>query len=260
MAFRILAAGAQREKPNSGHDPLAISGKVVQDAGANALQAFFTPDIKFCFFSMQHSDLERAIALAGLHQAAHCVERIANRSSVNVEAMEPCIYSLFQIDAPDTPSVYGAAGAVAIGMRVLIGQITGQPSRDLEMTRYLISLLKHGRTLSERQDLLTRIGTGIEIIDAKRQQRPLLDIEVLAELAALYSETVSSLEPRIMVRGNPLYLKNSENQNRIRALLLAGIRSAILWQQLGGTRWQILFGRNRLLAAARAYLKRNETA
>lgn len=209
---------------------------------------------------MQHSDLERAIALAGLHQAAHCVERIANRGSVDVEAMEPCIHSLFQIDAPDTPSVYGPPGALAIGMRVLISQITGQPSRDLELTRYLISLLKHGRTLASRPDLLQRIGTGIEIADAKRHDRPLLDAEVLASLAALYSDNVSTLEPRILVRGNPLYLKNNENQDRIRALLLAGIRSAILWQQVGGTRWQILFGRNRLLGAARAYLARNETA
>jgi high frequency lysogenization protein len=209
---------------------------------------------------MQHSDLERAIALAGLHQAAHCVERIANRGSVDVEAMEPCIHSLFQVDAPDTPSVYGPPGAVAIGMRALVGQITGQPSRNLELTRYLINLLKHARTLSDRRDLLGKIGNGIDIADTKRHDRPLLDAELLASLATLYSDHVSTLEPRILVRGNPLYLKNSENQDRIRALLLAGIRSAILWQQLGGTRWQILFGRGRLLASAREYLARNETA
>lgn len=209
---------------------------------------------------MEHSDLERVIALAGIHQAAHCVERIANRGSVDVEAMEPCIYSLFQIDAPETAAVYGPAGAVAIGMRALITQITGQPNRDLELTRYLISLLKHARTLSTRRDLLERIRAGIEIADSKRQQHALLDGEVLASLAALYTENISTLEPRILVRGNPLYLKNGDNQDRIRALLLAGIRSAILWQQLGGTRWQILFSRNRLLSAARAYLSRHETA
>ncbi|MBK1647778.1 high frequency lysogenization protein HflD [Rhabdochromatium marinum] len=209
---------------------------------------------------MQHSDLERVTALAGLHQAIHCVERIANRGSVDVEAMEPCIYSLFQIDAPDTASVYGPPGAVCLGMRALIRQITGQPHRDLELTRYLINLLRHARTLSEQPDQLQRIGIGIEITDAKRQQRPLLDAEVLAALAELYGETVSTLEPRILVHGNPLYLKNTDNQNRIRALLLAGIRAAILWQQLGGSRWQILFGRKRLLSAAHEYLSRHETA
>ncbi len=213
---------------------------------------------------MEHTDTERVIALAGLHQVAHCVQFIANRGKLDVEAMEPCIHSLFQINAPDTQSVYGPPGAVALGMRALIGQITGQPSRDLEMTRYLVSLLKHGRTLSENPELLRRIGISIEITDAKHRQGvnqgALVSPEVLGSLAGIYSEHVSSLEPRILVRGNPLYLKNSENQDRIRALLLAGIRSAILWQQLGGTRWQILFGRKRLLAAARDYLNRYGTA
>ncbi|WPL19133.1 High frequency lysogenization protein HflD [Thiorhodovibrio winogradskyi] len=213
---------------------------------------------------MEHNDTERVIALAGLHQVAHCVQFIANRGLMDAEPMEPCIHSLFQFDAPDTPSVYGPPGAVALGMRALIGQITGQPSRDLEMTRYLVSLLKHGRTLSENPEVLRRIGIGIEIADAKHRQGisqgSLLAPELLASLAALYSENISALEPRILVRGNPLYLKNSENQDRIRALLLAGIRSAILWQQLGGTRWQILFGRKRLLDAARDYLTRHQNA
>lgn len=213
---------------------------------------------------MQHTDTERVIALAGLHQSAYCVQFIANHGAVDPEAMQPCIHSLFQIDAPDTHSVYGPPGAVVIGMRTLTGQITGQPTRDLEMTRYLISLLKHGRTLRETPELLRRIGVGIEITDAKYRQgshqSELMTPEILASLAVLYSDNVSTLEPRILVHGNPLYLKNSENQDSIRALLLAGIRSAILWQQLGGTRWLILFGRKRLLAAANDYLIRHQSA
>lgn len=213
---------------------------------------------------MQHTNTERVIALAGLHQVAHCVQFIANRGLMDAEAMEPCIHSLFQTDAPDTPAVYGPPGAVAAGMSALIDQIIGQPGRDLEMTRYLVILLKHGRTLSQNPELLRRIGIGIEITDAKHRQGinqgALLSPEVLASLASIYTENVSSLEPRILVHGNPLYLKKSDNQDGIRALLLAGIRSAILWQQLGGTRWQILFGRKRLLEAARDYMRRNKTA
>jgi high frequency lysogenization protein len=39
------------------------------------------------------------------------------------------------------------------------------------------------------------------------------------------------------------------NQQRleIRALLLAGIRSARLWRQLGGHRWQLVISRRKLL-------------
>ena len=203
---------------------------------------------------MPYSDQDRIIALAGLHQAVHSVLRIANHGSVDIDAMAPCLHSLFQIDAEDVPSVYGEPGAVATGARQIIAQLTGQPERNMELTRYVITLLKHERTLAGRGDMLAAIGEGIEVAREARGDAPLIDREVIARLASLYSATISKLEPRIMVRGNPLYLQNEENQERIRALLLAGIRSAILWRQCGGRRLQILFGRRKLLDAARAYL------
>jgi high frequency lysogenization protein len=209
---------------------------------------------------MPHSDQDRTLALAGVHQAAHCVQRIANRGSVDIEQMEPCIHSLFQIDADDVPSVYGEPGAVATGARQIVAQITGQPERDMELTRYVVSLLRLERTLDRRRDLLSTIGTRISAAAAARGDLPLLDTEVLAGLAGIYSDTVSKLSPRIIVRGNPLYLKNAENQDRIRALLLAGIRSALLWRQIGGSRWQIVLGRRKLLDNARRYLTESSRA
>ncbi|MBK5930244.1 high frequency lysogenization protein HflD [Halochromatium salexigens] len=203
---------------------------------------------------MPYSDQDRIIALAGLHQAIHCVQRIANRGSVDIDQMAPCLHSLFQIDAEDVPSVFGEPGAVATGARQIIAQLTGQPERNMEMTRYVITLLKHERILAGRGDMLAAIGEGIEAAREARGDAPLIDREVIARFASLYSATISKLEPRIMVRGNPLYLQNEENQERIRALLLAGIRSAILWRQCGGRRMQILLGRRKVLDAARAYL------
>jgi high frequency lysogenization protein len=52
--------------------------------------------------------------------------------------------------------------------------------------------------------------------------------EVVACLAETYSETVSTLSPRIMVTGEPNLLNRPEIANRIRALLLAGVRAAVL--------------------------------
>lgn len=203
---------------------------------------------------MTYSDQERIIALAGLHQAIHCLQSIAIRGEVAEAALRPCIYSLFQLDAPDVPAVYGAPGAVATGARHIVAQITGEPARDFEMTRYLVVLLRHELLLSKEPALLATLRAGLEAIDAWRVQRPLLDDELLARLAALYRDTVGQLQPRIIVRGNPLYLKQPEHQHRVRALLLAGIRAARLWRQLGGQRWMFLFHRRRLLTAAQGYL------
>jgi len=69
---------------------------------------------------------------------------------------------------------------------------------------------------------------------------------VVANLASLYQDTISSFSFRIQVTGDPRHLQNSENAAKIRALLLAGIRSAMLWRQKGGKRWHLLFFKSRL--------------
>ncbi len=65
----------------------------------------------------------------------------------------------------------------------------------------------------------------------------------IAKIGHLYKDTISTLGPKIIVSGEQPYLSNETNANKVRALLLAGIRSAVLWNQCGGSRWQILFGR-----------------
>ena len=54
--------------------------------------------------------------------------------------------------------------------------------------------------------------------------------------------------------GNPTYLQNSHTANKVRALLLAGIRAAILWRQVGGKRWHLLIARNRYQKACQQLL------
>jgi high frequency lysogenization protein len=206
---------------------------------------------------MPHSDQDRLVALAAMYQAGLCVRRIATKGTVDTDLMEPCIYSLFQTDAANVPEVFGPPGVLAAGARELIGQLTGAQTRDLELTRYLVNLLKLERALSARKVMVGNIADGIEEARAKLDHFPMLHPNLLAHLADIYSRTVSQLQPRIMVRGEPVYLNNPDNQNRIRALLLAGIRAAWLWRQVGGSRWKILFGRQRLLDTARGYLKRS---
>ena len=209
---------------------------------------------------MAYDDQDRVTALAGIYQAIACVMRIARTGSTDTAAMEPCIHSLFQVDAETVAAVFGPPGAVANGARQLVAQLTGQPERDLELTRYVVSVIRLERNLSGQPDLLDRIGQGIEAAAAIRDRDPLLHPDILAKFADLYSENLSPLKPRILVRGAHTHLQNPDNQIRIRALLLAAIRAARLWRQLGGNRWQILFGHSRLLREARRYLDRASQA
>ena len=79
--------------------------------------------------------------------------------------------------------------------------------------------------------------------------------EVIAELAKLYADTLGTLRPRVMVQGNPHYLGQAGVVADIRALLLAALRSAVLWRQLGGSLWDFVFQRRAMAAAIDARLR-----
>ena len=103
--------------------------------------------------------------------------------------------------------------------------------------------------------MLDAISTGIE---RAKQQSEMFDIthdNVLANLAGIYGETISQIPPKIMVAGENSYLSSRSNADRIRAILLGGIRFAVLWSQLGGGRWQILIKRRAFVSEAQRLLE-----
>ncbi|MCP3866926.1 MAG: high frequency lysogenization protein HflD [Gammaproteobacteria bacterium] len=198
---------------------------------------------------------DKCIALSGVFQAADLASRIARRGMADSQAMESSIYSLFQINANTVEAVYGGLPGVSQGLKTLLAQLSGEKNRNIDMTRYVISLLHLERKLSKQPDLLQQLGEGISSTNERLEHFPMLHPNILAGMADIYSNTISTLRPRIMIQGEPLHLQNTENVNRIRALLLAGIRSAMLWRQCGGNRLQILLSRKRLLETAH-YLHR----
>jgi len=198
---------------------------------------------------MRYSDDDRAIALAGLCQACRLVQQVAHEGSADGQAIQASIHSLFQIDTPGTAEVYGGLEGIATGLSVARCQLSGTEPRDNELTRYLLSLIHLERKLIGRKAQLQNITDGIRQATARLAHFPETHGNILAALADIYSENISSLQPRIMVSGDPLYLRNPDHVNRIRALLLSGIRAAMLWRQLGGRRRQLLLSRNRITDA-----------
>jgi high frequency lysogenization protein len=55
------------------------------------------------------------------------------------------------------------------------------------------------------------------------------------------------LQQRIQVKGNAIYLQQPNVAERIRCLLFSAIRSAVLWRQLGGRKYHLLFYRKALI-------------
>ncbi|MET0071569.1 MAG: high frequency lysogenization protein HflD [Candidatus Thiodiazotropha sp.] len=203
---------------------------------------------------MKYRDSDRAIALSGIYQAASLVQQVARRGLVNADSIAANIHSLFKIDADSVADVYGGVEGVAPGLRLAYRQLSGEEARDNELTRYLLALVQLERKLNNQLERLERIKEGINSIAARLSHFPATHSNILGALAEVYTENISQLSPRIMVSGEPVYLQNSDNVDKIRALLLSGIRAATLWRQTGGRRRELLFVRRRYTAACRQLL------
>ncbi|HET6602649.1 MAG TPA: high frequency lysogenization protein HflD [Xanthomonadaceae bacterium] len=196
---------------------------------------------------------QRTIALAGVLQAARLVNQIAATGSADGQALQTAIDSVFRIDAESPVAVYGDPGRIEPMLRALVAHLDGS-ARDPVVTRIAATVLHVERKLARRPDMLAAISSGIE--SARRQREHLGEVHptVLARLGELYAATVSQLRPRVLVQGNPQYLAQSDVVAEIRAMLLASVRSAVLWRQLGGSYLDLLVRRRRVLEAARSLL------
>lgn len=201
---------------------------------------------------MPQTDHDRVIALAGAAQAADLVRSLAQRGQLNPEDNETCLSSLIKIDAASSADIYGGAARLRTGLRLLEQQL--DHPQDMELTRYVVALLGLERKLARRPDLLESLRAGLEEVIQNLNYFPVDHSNAIARFADLYLNSLSTLTPRIMVSGDPVHLNNPENASRIRALLLAGVRAAMLWRQSGGRRWTLLFRRNPLLRETRRLL------
>jgi len=201
---------------------------------------------------MPKTDHDRVIALAGVIQSIDLVRNIAQTGQVDADDFKTCMTSLLKIDSSSSAEVYGGVARLSSGLRLLEQQLHNP--RDKELTRYVVTLLSLERTLAQRKDLLEIIGAGIQDIIRNLAHFPVTHSNTIARFAELYLQTISTLSRRIMVSGAQIHLSNSENVNRIRALLLAGTRAAILWRQSGGARFSLLLRRNVLLRETRLLL------
>jgi len=194
---------------------------------------------------------DRVLALAGMFQATSLVSQVARNGLVDTAPYTASIQSILAIDAESVEAIYGGLAGLEQGLRILGSEFGRQaPARGTDITRYVINLMHLERKLVRRPALLKAIREGIEAANTQAEHFSVTHTNVIARLADVYTRTVSTLGPRIMVRGEPVYLNNPDNANRIRALLLAGIRSAVLWRQRGGTRLNLLTSRRRIVATA----------
>lgn len=202
---------------------------------------------------MSYSLEDQVVSLAGVFQSAALVQQIAQKGAADFEYYEATVKSLFDLNPSSTIGIYGSLGKLRLGFSELAAALDKSgKEQNVEVIRYALSLIHLESKLRKRGDLMEIIGKRIaQANDQARHFDPLHE-NIIDNLASLYMDTISTFNVRIQVTGKPQNLKIEANAAKIRAILLAGIRAAMLWRQTGGRRWQLIFRRQRILEAVKA--------
>ncbi|WP_406672387.1 high frequency lysogenization protein HflD [Natronospira sp.] len=194
---------------------------------------------------------DRVLALAGVFQSVKGVHDLARQGQTDNAILDTAVLSVLTRDAEQTEEIFGGIKAVSQGLRLFHRLLTERvPDEDMMLTRYAVGVMHIARKLRKNPQLLEKLGSGINNAERSVAHFGRDHDNVFAGLADTYSETAGQIHPRIMVSGNDSHLQNPRVVNRIRSLLLAGIRSAVLWYQLGGSRLSLIFRRQSLAEEA----------
>ncbi|NNE06877.1 MAG: high frequency lysogenization protein HflD [Xanthomonadales bacterium] len=199
---------------------------------------------------------DRTMALSGLFQATELVRQAATHGTWSGYAATTCLSSLLKVEAESVTDIFGSRDRLQVGTETLVSVLEGE-ARHIESLRYAVGLLQIERKFRRQGKLQHQVGEQLEQIatDYDHGETEASSEQAAERVAALYAESISPIKPRIVVNGKPQYLQLERNVNWIRTLLFAGLRSAVLWNQLGGSRWNLMFGRKQMLKDARDLLR-----
>lgn len=198
----------------------------------------------------------QVIALAGVFQATELVRQAAHHGAWSGFAATASLESLFRLESDSVEAVYGGLDRLRLGLETLADVLGGEGAGG-ETLAHAVALLQLQRKFQRHGAMMAEVGDALERIreETASLEDPQREERRAEEVAELYTRTVSTLTPRIVVNGSPRHLRNPRTVAWIRALLFSGLRSAILWRQMGGGRFNLLFGRRRLLADTYALLQ-----
>ena len=190
----------------------------------------------------------QTIALAGLYQSLALIQQVAWHGDTSHSCIVPTIKSILKLNIDDFIDAYESIGNLSLGLSALKETLEKRhDARVIERTRYAINLMYLDNKLTTNPYTTSALGAQIERIN---NQYPSVEdslSEITQELGSIYRENISPLGPKIIIEGNPSYLKIEHNASMIRTFLLAGLRAIALWRHAQGKRWALLFARQSLL-------------
>jgi high frequency lysogenization protein len=188
----------------------------------------------------------RVLALAGMVQSLKLVRQIAETGHADTGSQRIVLDSVFRIDADSVDAVYGGGSQLRHGLLTMRDHLVDRSGDEL-LPKLGMSILQIERRFVGDEGMAEQVIDGLRRLDATAQRQGSIHPDVIGRLGQLYADTISHLRPKVIVQGNPHYLQQPEVVAEIRALLLAALRSAVLWRQVGGSYWDFVFRRRAMM-------------
>jgi len=189
------------------------------------------------------------ISLGAIYQASSEIKKIAWEGKINNKFIEPLIHSVYQTTSNEIEDIYINLKRLNTGLDFLRKQFVGDAfSRDAEVDRYFEAINVLVKNMNKNTEIISNLRDELSNHKEDVTEENLHDHAEF--LSNLYLKTISKINPRIIVNGDNIHLTNNKNASMIRALLLSAIRSFILWQQSGGTKFRIFLFKKRMAEIA----------
>ena len=183
----------------------------------------------------------RVLALAGIAQCSKLVQDIARRGRASEDAKRETLARIIVFDESDPEIALGGIESNALGLADLM--VKRADPFLMERVRTITAIVNLERFLCKQPQVIRTLRSRLETFAEWLGSSDIDSPTSVDELAAIYTETLSYLGPRIMIKGEQSYLEDQRNVNEIRALLLAGVRCAYVFSELGGKKWHLFLNR-----------------
>ena len=190
----------------------------------------------------------RVLALAGIAQCSKLVQDIARRGRASEDAKRETLTRIIVFDESDPEIALGGIESNALGLADLM--VKRADPFLMERVRTITAIVNLERFLCKQPQVIRTLRSRLETFAEWLGSSDIDSPTSVDELAAIYTETLSHLGPRIMIKGEQSYLEDQRNVNVIRALLLAGVRCAYVFSELGGKKWHLFLNRKSTASTA----------
>ena len=197
------------------------------------------------------------IALCAVAQCAALVHELAIGKEIRQSQLASAINPLLILNPESVEQVYPNLESLTLGFSTLQSILgSNRVKQNSQIRRYITEILILRKSLSKNMIMQSVVRAGLSnlepirpsLIDCMQTNQQEINEQnyTFEEISSLYRKTLSTLKHRIKVAGKVQFLKNEIVSNKIRGLLFAGVRSAVLWHQLDGRYWRLFIYNKRI--------------